>query len=88
MKHTEGPWTIVGDDMLGTMSVLAGSKGVCDLRTRNEAANENAQLIAAAPELLEALELVLADNRLMNALNKQQARAVLDAVAKATGGAE
>jgi hypothetical protein len=46
----------------------------------------NATLIAAAPDLLEALQLILNDNRLMNALSKQQARAVLDAVAKATGG--
>ena len=47
----------------------------------------NANLIAAAPEMLEALELVLNDNRLMNAMNKEQARAILDAIRKARGEA-
>lgn len=45
----------------------------------------NAKLIAAAPELLEALKLILNDNRLMNAMNHEQARAIMDSVFKAEG---
>lgn len=43
------------------------------------------RLMAAAPELLEALELVLGNNKLMNAIEPSTRRAVMDAVAKARG---
>lgn len=45
-----------------------------------------ARLIEAAPDMLDALDRVLADDRLMNAMSPVQARAILDAVKKARGG--
>lgn len=63
-KHTEGPW-IYGDDMRGTARVFAGNQeivralskhGVRRLSAKEREAN--ARLIAAAPALLEALEIL------------------------------
>lgn len=42
-------------------------------------------LISAAPDMLKALDLILNDNKLMNAMKKEQARAILDSVKKAKG---
>ncbi len=81
--HTPGPWTVSVQDLSGQFKIYPASG-----KPAWDACNANARLIAAAPELLEALQLVLSDNRLMNAMNREQARAILDAVAKATGGAE
>jgi hypothetical protein len=41
----------------------------------------------AAPEMLEALQFILEDDRLMNAMDREQARAIIDSVTKATGSA-
>ena len=51
-----------------------------------EESDANARLICAAPEMLEALKSVLNDNRLMNAMSKEQARLIMDAVTKAERG--
>ena len=48
-----------------------------------EEGDANARLITAAPEMLAALKSVLNDNRLMNAMSKEQARLIMDAVTKA-----
>jgi hypothetical protein len=65
MKHTPGPWT-PGDIIRAPRETLPGSggRGICrlysesrkQLRSEQEA---NAYLIAAAPEMLEALEGML-----------------------------
>ena len=48
-------------------------------------AEKTAALIAAAPELFDALCLILSDNKLMNALSQEQAASVLMAIQKAKG---
>lgn len=58
---------------------------LCDGFSGPEQNLKDAHLISAAPEMLEALELVLNDNRLMNAMNKSQVHAIMDAVSKARG---
>jgi len=66
MKHTTGPWTsgqvgngqvfdIIGADVTGRGRELVGSFRASQNRDANEA---NARLIAAAPELLGALEII------------------------------
>ena len=53
--HTPGPWRIDSKTCFGDYTIAAGdSVKTCEFiaKTQNEA---NAQLIAAAPELLEAL---------------------------------
>lgn len=56
VKHTPGPWEIV---MHGIHPVIfAGDKAVADVAVFGD---DNARLIAAAPDLLAALENVLSD---------------------------
>jgi len=70
------------------------NKVVCELadnywaREHNQVSQlslNDAYLIAAAPDMLAALELVLNDNRLMNAMSRSQVQAIMDAVFKARG---
>ena len=65
MKHTKGPWFKDGHfirqvDDSGLIAELYISPNSND--GRNQSLTDNARLIAAAPEMLEALEAVL--NRL------------------------
>lgn len=52
-----------------------------------ETVSARAHLIAAAPEMLKALESVLNNNKVMNALDTQTRSSIMDAVHKAKGGA-
>lgn len=86
-KHTPGPWMVEGrtvyalnDDGYNRFSAL-----VQDAHTPGDELEANAQLIAAAPELLEALEALTAnyaDVEQGGSKNVDKARA---AIAKATG---
>jgi len=57
MKHTPGPWEIRDDDEDGVISIVGRSRIVlARVRTATvEPGDENARLIASAPELLDAL---------------------------------
>lgn len=88
MSYTKGPWRASIDE-LGA-SVEGASTTVC-----NHVSNEDAQLIAAAPEMLEALkaareqmnDFVGAQMEYNVALALQKmAKAFEAAIAKATGG--
>jgi hypothetical protein len=90
-EHTPGPWYYVKDnknrfsiyakDVDGTIKPITGWGRI----TQNEA---NACLIAAAPELLEALEVLLAWANIQDH-HSEQARQIRDkagaAIAKANG---
>lgn len=91
-KHTPGPWLVDGNVIRGDAQINGSVSVACVLdvaypygRWAGESAKANAKLISAAPDLLAALQSVLA-----NSLDSQgladahkQARA---AIAKATGG--
>ena len=88
MKHTPGPWfvsSIKGDDgiMVGAGD---GSDLVADVRLVLEA-EQNAYLIAAAPELLEACKNALDSLRLHQAgkLDNVSTKALETAIAHALG---
>lgn len=67
MSHTPGPWKVI-QDQYGVVEFIWGDTGcVCDLRSPRETTEvfdgwmgptkpANARLIAAAPDLYEALE--------------------------------
>lgn len=89
-NHTPGPWSIRDDDEDGVVSIVGNSKIVLALvRTATvEPGDANARLIAAAPELLEALEPFGAIDLIESRLPAEFAMLVLRAraaIAKATG---
>ena len=73
-KHTPGPWSVTRDPMNPNPRVVAGSKIVTVVSEGVAFAKEtdgNARLIAAAPELLEALrELRESNTALREALDE------------------
>ena len=59
-KHTPGPWEVLEDKSM--ISVVTECAEICDIVHDVRPVSENlanARLIAAAPEMLEALESVL-----------------------------
>jgi hypothetical protein len=63
-KHTPGPWQAEQDDVpydggFETWCVNADGAGICMMDCPKDDMEANARLIAAAPDLLEALEEVL-----------------------------
>lgn len=81
-KHTPGPW--LRDDLSGLdcdVRAASGRKDRADYRAECDA---NAHLIAAAPELLEVAQLILAED-LLDFLPEEYVSKVRAAIAKATG---
>lgn len=59
MTHTKGQWRIAGG--ISTLRILAGEYEVASIHPRRVSEEKaNAKLIAAAPELLEALRQISA----------------------------
>lgn len=90
MAHTLGPWTVSSGDVWAQGLLIAGIPG--DL----SGALDNARLIAAAPEMLEALQALVAqilDYENVNNLSPNPGRKycwddterAVAAIAKATG---
>lgn len=98
-KHTPGPW--LRDDRSGLGCDVRAASGrkvaLCWGLASNNATNyradyraecdANAHLIAAAPELLEVAQLILAED-LLDFLPEEYASKVRAAIAKATGDAK
>ena len=69
-KHTQGPWGISNNatenreptEWLIGCGGVGGGKVVATITNAHEEASANAHLIAAAPELLEACEWLMATN--------------------------
>lgn len=84
-SHTPGPWSRV----IAPTQIVAGPKIIANINHKLvPEADANARLIAAAPEMLAALRLILASGPLANGMRDdaamEQAR---EAVAKALGEA-
>ena len=96
--HTQGQWSIRDDDEDGVVSIVGNSQIVIALvRTATvEPGDDNARLIAAAPELLEACQRLVEWRSTLAQTAALSARgAILEdiddaiaAIAKATGGAQ
>lgn len=96
--HTPGPWTELRAAMIGPWKIQDGSGvEVCKLDPTNTHNVANARLIAAAPDMLEALKNAelwlgkfIADCGHLNAVSPRHCehsfKQVLKAIAKATGG--
>lgn len=88
-KHTPGPWRVGNFDDVSNAAVVQWTAGFAEIHGSRSRREANAMLIAAAPELLESLMLmvVLAPNPDL-ALDDIQRAVVLKAraaIAKATG---
>jgi len=61
MNHTPGPWTLHAKHISGAYQITGAKGGALRIATITNAPNDqaNALLIAAAPELLAALEYVV-----------------------------
>ena len=79
-KHTPGPWHTAGEQGVQIRSAKDQIAKVWTMRGNEWKAN--ARLIAAAPELLEALQDMVSDHASLSAATLAFARA---AIAKATG---
>lgn len=104
MSHTPGPlqqpnvlhapWEADGHAIFDAYSVMVASVGLAS-RTRDDA-HEIARLIAAAPELLEALKQAVSNLKMAQILMDAPARSLCQSIlrdyaaviVKATGGAE
>lgn len=82
-KHTPGPWAITGDNGL-TCTVGSLGTPVAKVLCGNSLAD--ARLIAAAPELLEALNTWLAQYSAEEYEDCPEVVQTRAAIAKATGG--
>jgi hypothetical protein len=84
-EHTPGPWTVEGPVALRGGDywsvILPGLEEPIDLYAADNG-EANARLIAAAPDLLEALQEIIKWNEVQHWFNFNAARA---AIAKATG---
>jgi len=95
--HTSGPWQYVtGEDWDGATVQTQGGRIIaccdgCDIpgatkEPTTDEAKANARLIAAAPEMLEALRELCADTYLADPINADRMSKARAAIAKAEGG--
>ena len=103
-KHTQGPWKLVGSTTVSDADQSVGIANVSTYSIGEDEAAANARLIAAAPELLEALKdyesalirrIIRKDGSVTLEMDfrdiesaNRAAFAARAAIAKATGGAE
>ena len=96
-KHTPGPWAWESrrdsslKNLIGDGKIIARAVDLTDLINFGESREANARLIAAAPELLEALEVALETLLEQPELVGDadiSIRTIKAAIAKATGCAE
>ncbi len=82
-KHTPGPWRVSDLPKAPYLIYAADNYAVCDCKVyhRKHVINADMQLIAAAPELLEALELAISKDM----LSGETRDTAVKAIAKATG---
>jgi len=84
MSHTPGPWTVYPDGL----GFIVNSEMVHVAKVfedGGDSTESNAQLISAAPELLEALQEYLTDTCMYSG-HFDSAEKARQAIAKATGG--
>ena len=89
-KHTPGPWIQRGERVDAQRNHVCGGvnqESVLALSRPPEERLANARLIAAAPEMLEALQAVWSDLESWDVDNEVSQR-VRAAIAKATGGSK
>jgi hypothetical protein len=86
MKYTTGPWTIAAGPTY--CAIRTDARVIADMRLVGLHYNKaDAHLIAAAPDLLEALKLAVRQNNHDMLMTGEELRKCEAAIAKATGAA-
>jgi hypothetical protein len=84
MKYTTGPWTVAAGPTY--CAIRTDARVIADMRLVGLHYNKaDAALIAAAPELLEALKLAVRQNSHDMLMTGEELRKCEAAIAKATG---
>lgn len=88
LQHTPGPWTVTDtgrrvDGPFGT-AFGEGTQPIADVRVPNDSKNQrlaNAKLIAAAPEMLDALKTIagILDHQFTNGVDDDSERRLMEA---------
>ena len=97
-KHTQGPWKVLehargrGRTCVTTSNGAPISAVICEIDTKSVATDDatrlaNANLIAAAPELLNALKELCADKYLADPINADRMKNARAAISKVEGNA-
>jgi hypothetical protein len=81
-QHTPGPWTTDGTAESGNLDIVSPLGRVAMMDCDHDLTAIDAQLIAAAPDLIEALQGLL--NALPSATTHPAIKAARAAIAKAT----
>lgn len=82
-KHTPGPWTVGGDNVVYDEK---HRDPICDTSFRcDEVSSANSKLIAAAPDLLEALEEIMSSYDPYEPICEENAQLARKAIARARG---
>lgn len=90
-KHTPGPWQVAGYGVVRATLMTGSNVLVCSVRTgqpahsRHSNLTANTRLIAAAPEMLEALKLINDAGIWANPKLAKIHNAIKSAIAKAEG---
>lgn len=86
MTHTPGPWTAAADDYLPNITFIHSEQVDTVARIwHGKNKDGNARLIAAAPEMLEALEELIATLDAQSIATGSVGRRAKAAIAKANG---
>jgi hypothetical protein len=85
-QHTPGPWSVSQNVSRHVIGKNGGVVACAELTWTAEISEANARLIAAAPDLLNALVMVLDDSNALDG-RPRTAEVVYAAIAKATGAA-
>jgi hypothetical protein len=85
-KHTPGPWVIGKRDHDVVMVDTASGTAICDVYGESDDRPANARLIAAAPDLLAALEDIARGDYSDPLCMKTPEQRAREAIAKAKGG--
>ena len=88
--HTQGPWKVTDEGSQIVIQTFAPhpTGTLARVYRTDKRAHADARLIAAAPDLLAALEALLADKYLSDPINAGRMAASRAAIAKATGKGE
>jgi hypothetical protein len=86
-QHTPGPWEFLPPDDGNCGAITAKTGWICDFA--EEPSDANARLIAAAPDLLEALKNLVNQHNTVYGIGDMEMQSAIDfahkAIAKATG---